>query len=145
MSANAQVVGGGPVIGGGGGDLSAYAPLAGADFTGPVSMTSPDVGSGFEFGNGAIDFYTDGTVTFAGATVVHGTLNVDPNALGNKELQVATNVVTVLGDLRVSSQLTSAPTNANDPCVVGTTLDTSAYHYYCYATNTWVRVAMATW
>lgn len=37
------------------------------------------------------------------------------------------------------------PTNANDPCTAGDTIDTATYHYYCAATDTWVRVAMATW
>ena len=37
------------------------------------------------------------------------------------------------------------PTNANDTCTTGDTIDTATFHYYCHATNTWVRAAMATW
>lgn len=37
------------------------------------------------------------------------------------------------------------PTNANDPCTAGDTIDTATFHYFCAATDTWVRVAMATW
>ena len=37
------------------------------------------------------------------------------------------------------------PTNANDACTAGDTIYTATFHYYCHATNTWVRVAMATW
>ncbi len=37
------------------------------------------------------------------------------------------------------------PTNANDTCTTGDTIDTATFHYYCAATDTWVRVAMATW
>ena len=37
------------------------------------------------------------------------------------------------------------PTNANDTCTAGDTIDTATFHYYCHTTDTWVRVAMATW
>ena len=48
------------------------------------------------------------------------------------------------GTVRVESSQTP-PTNANDPCTVGDTIDTATFHYYCHATDTWVRVAMAAW
>ncbi len=37
------------------------------------------------------------------------------------------------------------PTNADDACTQGDTIDTATFHYYCAATDTWVRVALATW
>ena len=43
----------------------------------------------------------------------------------------------------VSAQ--APPTNANDPCAAGDTIDTATFHYYCHATDSWVRAPMAAW
>ena len=37
------------------------------------------------------------------------------------------------------------PTNANDTCTAGDTIDTATFHYYCHATDSWVRAPMAAW
>jgi hypothetical protein len=37
------------------------------------------------------------------------------------------------------------PTNANDACVAGTFSANASFAAFCVATNTWVRVAIATW
>ncbi len=86
-------------------DLEDYAPLAGAEFVGAVSVA---VGEG------------------------------DP------EVDVADGVVTVSGALLYVDQPT-APTAADDECVAGTVVITSGFLYFCAATDTWVRAALATW
>lgn len=38
-----------------------------------------------------------------------------------------------------------APTAADDACAAGDFIPTATFLYFCSATNTWVRVAVATW
>jgi len=174
VSANAQVVGGGPVIGGGGGDLSAYVLLAGdedgqtiqglagnnkarielspegepaaarmvgggaantavvfAD-QGYAGLRSPDTNTDCSVTNGALSCNSDNSVAF-GVNPNGGYFGANPTGFyfGGPTVNIA------------SSQ--TPPTNANDACTQGDTIDTATFHYYCAATNTWVRVAMATW
>jgi hypothetical protein len=41
--------------------------------------------------------------------------------------------------------VTAVPTNATDTCVAGTVAINASFLYYCAATDTWTRVALATW
>lgn len=59
-----------------------------------------------------------------------------------------TNNVTIANTLSVASirfTASNPPTNANDPGLAGTITWDSSYIYVCVATNTWKRVAIATW
>ena len=60
----------------------------------------------------------------------------------------STNNVTVANTLSVANfrfTASNPPTNANDPGVTGTITWDSSYIYVCVATDTWKRVAIATW
>lgn len=80
-----------------------------------------------------------------------GGLNMSTNGSAYCTGEVSTNLGstagwTAIGGSRVNViSLQTPPTNANDPCTAGDTIDTATFHYYCAATDTWVRVAMATW
>lgn len=50
----------------------------------------------------------------------------------------------IANELKIISSQTP-PTNANDTCTAGDTIDTATFHYYCHATNSWVRAVMAAW
>lgn len=92
---------------------------------------SPDESTSFDLYNGGLDLTTNGAAQFYGS--------------------ISTNLGSTAGWTAVSgsrvnvTSLQTPPTNANDPCTAGDTIDTATYHYYCAATDTWVRVAMATW
>jgi hypothetical protein len=43
------------------------------------------------------------------------------------------------------SALNTAPANATEACTAGEMRWTADYHYFCAATNTWVRAALVTW
>ena len=96
-----------------------------------VYSESPDGNTSFDLYNAGVDIDTDGAASFAG--VVSTNLG---SPLG----------FTGIGGSRVNiTSLQTPPTNANDTCTAGDTIDTATFHYYCAATDTWVRVAMATW
>ena len=92
---------------------------------------SPDGSTLFDLYNGGLDLTTNGAVQFYGDT--------------STNLGSTTGWTAVNGSRVNVTSLQNPPTNANDPCTAGDTIDTATYHYYCAATDTWVRVAMATW
>lgn len=174
VASYAQVGGPGTVVVGGGGaapDLSAYVLIAGDEdgqtiqgFTGAdkaridigvtdvsgvrligtgatpgfiyaytdgVFASSPDLGTSFELYDGGIDIASDGSSSFYGATATNIGVAGGPTSINGSRVNVAS--------------FQTPPTNANDACIAGDTIDTATFHYYCAATDTWVRVAMATW
>lgn len=96
-----------------------------------VYGASPDESTSFDLYNGGLDLTTNGAVQLYGDT--------------STNLGRATGRTTVNGSIVNVTSLQTPHTNANDPCTAGDTIDTATYHYYCAATDTWVRVAMATW
>lgn len=128
-------------------DLSAYALLAG-DADGQTiqgrtgaNAARVDIGeSVFDesvmYGGGANPASVSTTATTAQLTGAFGNVAVQATSVG-------LNVISS-GALNIYYGQTP-PTNANDACTAGDTIDTASFHYYCAATNTWVRVAMATW
>lgn len=92
---------------------------------------SPDELTSFDLYNGGLDLKTNGTAQFYGSTGTN---------LGSEG-----GWTTVIGTRVNITSLQTPPTNSNDTCTAGDTIDTATYHYYCAATDTWVRVAMATW
>jgi len=96
-----------------------------------VYGASPDESTSFDLYNSGLDLTTDGAAQFYGST---------STSLGS-----GAGLTNVLGTRVNITSLQTPPTNANDPCTAGDTIDTATYHYYCAATDTWVRVAMATW
>ena len=183
VSANAQVVGGGPVIGGGGSvDTSAFVLLAG-DADGQViqgisgsDQAMMDIGvtdpAGARLiGSGSTPAYVFADNQYSGIGSFNGTSSI---TVSDAQIQMdagsgtaSINFGTVnswmdltetyfeLGVGAASLNISETafrvvygqtpPTNANDTCTTGDTIDTATFHYYCHATNTWVRAAMATW
>jgi len=100
-------------------------------YSGGVYAVSPDGGTSFDIYDQGFGFNTDGAAGLYGGT---------STGVGSTE-----GVLNLAGSrINVHSQQ-SPPTNANDSCTAGDTIDTATFHYYCEATDTWVRVAMATW
>lgn len=100
-------------------------------YEGGVYGESPDGLTSLDIYNGGMELKTDGVSQFYGSTSTN---------LGSGE-----GWTTVLGTRVNITSLQTPPTNANDACTAGDTIDTATFHYYCAATDTWVRVAMATW
>lgn len=96
-----------------------------------VYGASPDESTSFDLYNGGLDLTTNGAVQFYGSTSTNLGSTAGWTAVNGSRVNV--------------TSLQTPPTNANDPCTAGDTIDTATYHYYCAATDTWVRVAMATW
>jgi hypothetical protein len=100
-------------------------------YSGGVYAVSPDGGTSFEIYDQGFEFNTDGAAGLYGGT---------STGVGSTE-----GVLNLAGSrINVHSQQ-SPPTNANDSCTAGDTIDTATFHYYCEATNSWVRAPMATW
>jgi len=141
-------------IGGGGADLSAYALLAG-DEDGQViqgiageNKAKLDIGHAQTTiaqlrGEGAAPGYVQANEVGAYLSSADESTYLD---LYDGIIEFSTDgVLSASADvIRIISGQTP-PTNANDACTAGDTIDTATFHYYCPATNTWVRVAMATW
>ena len=115
----AKLIGGGATSG----SIKAY--------TDGVFASSPDLGTSFDLYDGGIDIASDGSSSFYGVTATNIGVAGGSTSINGSRVNVA------------SSQ--TPPTNANDACTTGDTIDTATFHYYCAATDTWVRVAMATW
>lgn len=100
-------------------------------YSGGVSAVSPDGGTSFDIYDQGFEFNTDGAAGLYGGT---------STGVGSTE-----GVLNLAGSrINVHSQQ-SPPTNANDSCTAGDTIDTATFHYYCEATNSWVRAPMASW
>lgn len=100
-------------------------------YTDGVFASSPDFGTSFDLYDSGIDIVSDGSSSFSGVTATN--------------IGVAGGATYINGSRVNVASFQTPPTNANDACIAGDTIDTATFHYYCHATNTWVRVAMATW
>ena len=96
-----------------------------------VFASSPDLGTSFDLYDGGVDIASDGSSSFYGATATNIGVAGGPTSINGSRVNIAS--------------FQTPPTNANDTCTAGDTIDTATFHYYCAATDTWVRVAMATW
>lgn len=153
-AAFAQIGGpGNPVVVGGGGggaapDLSAYALLAGDADGQMIQGRTGENQARIDIGGSS-----SSQVAMHGTGLLHGVASVDNegaylySADSGSYVYAIDSEGTVIGST-VAIRLIygqTPPTNANDPCTAGDTIDTATFHYYCAATDTWVRVAMATW
>ncbi len=100
-------------------------------YSGGVYAVSPD-------GLSLVDVYDTGLAlqTAGDLTVWGATSSIFGIASGPTTIQGA--------KIQLSSQQT-APTNANDTCTAGDFIPTTGFIYFCTATDTWKRVAIATW
>ena len=100
-------------------------------YTDGVFASSPDFGTSIDLYDGGIDIVSDGSSSFYGVTATNIGVAGGPTSINGSRVNVAS--------------FQTPPTNANDTCTAGDTIDTATFHYFCAATNTWVRAAMATW
>lgn len=87
-----------------------------------VYGASPDESTSFDLYNGGLDLTTNGAVQFYGSTSTNLGSTAGWTAVNGSRVNV--------------TSLQTPPTNANDPCPAGDTIDTATYHYYCAATDT---------
>lgn len=100
--------------------------------TGEVAASGPLSGSGLTIsGNGS----TSGSFTASGPINANNGLSVTGNIS-------ATGAISANGPMRVASQ---PPASASATGVAGTITYDADYIYVCVATDTWKRVAIATW
>ena len=107
-----------------------------------AGIKSPDTNSDCQVTNGAAGCNSDGAVSFLVNPA--GYFGATSTSFYAGSPSGATSIGLSDGAFRVTYAQTP-PTNANDACTTGDTIDTATFHYYCAATDTWVRVAMATW
>lgn len=100
-------------------------------YTDGVLASSPDLGTSFDLYDQGVEIDTDGAASFTGGASTNLGSTLGLTAIGGSRVNI--------------TSLQTPPTNANDACTAGDTIDTATFHYYCAATNTWVRAAMATW
>lgn len=100
-------------------------------YDGGIYGESPDGGTVLDLYNEGVEISSDGSVSFSGDT---------STGLGSYA-----GLTAILGSRVNITSEQAPPTNANDACAEGDTIDTATFHYYCYATDSWVRVAMSTW
>ncbi len=138
-------------VGGGGGDLSAYALLAGdADGQTIQGVTGSDRPRLAMDGEGA-SLYGVGAAP-SSLQILEGEAFLSSGDaesyvdIADGYVSVVSNgyIEVIANELKIISSQTP-PTNANDTCTAGNTILTATFLYYCYTTDTWVRVAMATW
>lgn len=76
-------------------------------------------------------------------------IGYDSIGLGNNTTSIGTSATTVTGlygnQIRLLSGMGTAPASASAAGVAGTIIVTSTFIYVCTATDTWKRVAIATW
>lgn len=76
-------------------------------------------------------------------------IGYDSIGLGNNTTSIGTSATTVTGlygnQIRLLSGMGTAPATSTSPGVTGTIIVTTTYIYVCTATDTWKRVAIATW
>lgn len=110
---------------------------------GYFSAQSEDTNTNFSITNGALVGISDNSLTFS-VNPTGGYFAATPTNFYAGSPSSATSIDLSDSAFRVTYGQTP-PTNANDACTAGDTIDTATFHYYCAATDTWVRVAMATW
>jgi hypothetical protein len=102
----------------------------------------------------AIGALTSGTgTTYLGGASTSSTVELGTNATGFNagELQLTSTAVTVKSGvaLKVGTNVVpvkvAAPASASSTCTTGQIAFDSSYAYFCTATNTWLRAAIATW
>ncbi len=107
---------------------------------------SPDGFTTLSVSSSSIDLSAsvDGTVETASVFTVNTSgVNVDlQDGLQQYEVTAAAGFNFAGTRFRIN---VPAPTNANDACFAGMIAWDSSHFYVCIATDTWVRVAMATW
>ena len=123
--------------------------------TGALTLSSGVVGSlnninigNFTRGTGAFTTLdANGDVTFGGELRGPATFTIDPATVGDD-----TGTVIIRGALQVNGantadrlKNTAAPATATDTGTAGEVRYASGFLYVCVATNTWQRVAIATW
>lgn len=115
-------------------------------YTDGVFASSPDSGTSFGLYDGAIEFEasadgTPETTSYLGVSTSGMVVEIQD---GLQQYEVtATSGFNFAGTrFRIN---VPAPTNANDACFAGMIAWDSSYFYVCIATDTWVRVAMASW
>ena len=113
---------------------AATADLAGT--TGPITYANmaPPTNSGTVTGAAAPSATTATALAANGANCSAGSAPLGVNASGAAESCTAYQAAQV-----------AMPVNANDACVAGTFAVDASFAAFCVATNTWVRVAVATW
>lgn len=123
----------------GGGATPAFAFVDNAYF----SAQSPDTNSSIQVADGSVQISSDAAV---GLSVLPTGAYFGASATsfyaGSPD---STNTIDVSNAAVRILYSQTPPTDADDPCTAGDTIDTATFHYFCAATNTWVRVAMATW
>ena len=148
----AQVGGPGTVIVGGGGgasvDTSAFVLIAGDADGQTIQGRTGENQARMEIAVGS-----SSTVDLCGAGLSHGTVSADNEGAylysadsGSYIYSIDSEGAVIASSLAIrliSGQ--TPPTNANDTCTAGDTIDTATFHYYCHATDSWVRAPMAAW
>lgn len=123
----------------GGGATPAFAFVDNAYF----SAQSPDTNSSIQVTDGSVQISSDAAV---GLSVLPTGAYFGASATsfyaGSPD---STNTIDVSNAAVRILYSQTPPTDADDPCTAGDTIDTATFHYYCAATDTWVRAAMATW
>ena len=100
-------------------------------YSGGVYAVSPDLGTAFDLYDSGFDINTNGAASMYGDASTN---------LGS------TSGLTAINGLRVNfSSAQTPPANANDACTAGDFIPTTGFIYFCTATDTWKRVAIATW
>ena len=123
----------------GGGATPAFAFVDNAYFY----AQSPDTNSSIQVTDGSVQISSDAAV---GLSVVPTGAYFGASATsfyaGSPD---STNTIDVSNAAVRILYSQTPPTNSNDTCTAGDTIDTATFHYYCHTNNAWVRVAMATW
>jgi hypothetical protein len=88
-----------------------------------------------------LEIYHDGSNSYIDET---GTGDLYIQSGGANKLQTSSTGVTITGQVNISA-LNTAPSSASDTGTVGEIRFTADYIFVCVASNTWKRVAIATW
>jgi len=96
-----------------------------------VFASSPDEASSWDLYDGGMEFSTDGDLS------LNGTNSAQLSSVGIVALNGGAGIRVTTGQ--------TPPTNANDSCGTGDFIPTTNFIYFCVASNTWQRVAIATW
>lgn len=116
----------------------------GTDSSTPVAQLFKGAdGSGTNIAGGTMTFAGGrGTGSAVGGSVV---LQTTPAGSSGATAGTLTTRVEVTGDGQIILSPKAAPSSASDTGTAGEIRFDSSYIYYCTATNTWKRVAIATW
>lgn len=107
-----------------------------------AGIKSPDTNTSCIVSNGVASCSSDVSVLFQ--VTPGGYFGATSTSFYAGSPSGATSIDLSDGALRVTYAQTP-PTNANDTCTAGDTIDTATFHYFCHATDSWVRAPMASW